>query len=83
MIITSKVGYLKEARNENLLRYLIKITSNFTGAALGGLSALLLKNLKIKQMDGKPIELTEDEVNKAATQSAKHFSINLGIYSLP
>jgi SpoVK/Ycf46/Vps4 family AAA+-type ATPase len=51
-IILKKVKYLN-AKN-SLLNHIIKITANFTGAAMGGLANYLLKSLKTKRMDNKP-----------------------------
>lgn len=63
--------------------HLIRITTNFTGAALGGLANTLLKSLKVKKMEGESQELKKGEITQAAIKIAKQFNINLGAYTLP
>jgi SpoVK/Ycf46/Vps4 family AAA+-type ATPase len=50
-IILKKLDYLKGKKN--LLDHVIKITTNFTGAAIINLASILLKSLKIKKMYNK------------------------------
>jgi hypothetical protein len=80
-IILGKLDYLKDKKN--LLDHMIKITTNFTGAAIGSLANFLLKSIKIKIMDGKPVDITLDEITEAAILIARQFSIKLGVYTLP
>jgi hypothetical protein len=62
---------------------LIKITANFTGAALKNLGTFLMKTLMIKKMNKVKEELNVAEVTDAALLIAKKFSIKLGVYTLP
>jgi hypothetical protein len=40
---------------QSLLEHIIKITTNFTGAALKGLATMLLKGLIVKEMNKKKV----------------------------
>lgn len=62
---------------------MIKITTNFTGAALGGLGNSLLKSLKIQEMKKETPKLTKNDITCAAIVVARQFNINLGVYTLP
>lgn len=59
-IVLSKLSYLKDKRN--LLDLLVTITTNFTGAALGGVNNALAGILRKKEKNKKPVELNEDEI---------------------
>ena len=50
-ILLKKLSYLKG--KEDLLNYIIKITTNFTGAAVASLGNFLLKSLQKKKMNKK------------------------------
>jgi len=80
-ILLKKLNYLKG--KDALLNHAIKITTNFTGAAMGGLGNFLLKSLKIKKMNNRPQELSISEITEAAILAAGQFSIKLGVYTLP
>lgn len=80
-ILLKKLSYLKG--KDALLNHAIKITTNFTGAAMGGLGNFLLKSLKIKKMNKRPQELSIREITEAAILAAGQFSIKLGVYTLP
>jgi SpoVK/Ycf46/Vps4 family AAA+-type ATPase len=80
-ILLKKLNYFKG--KDALLNHTIKITTNFTGAAMEGLANLLLKSLKIKKMNNKSQELTISEITEAAILAAGQFSIKLGVYTLP
>ncbi len=55
-IILAKVEYFKG--RVDVLEHAIKITTNFTGAALVGFCNSLRKNLKLKEMNNIPAQLT-------------------------
>jgi SpoVK/Ycf46/Vps4 family AAA+-type ATPase len=54
-ILLKKLNYFKG--KDALLNHTIKITTNFTGAAMNNLGNSLLQSLKIKKMNNKPQEL--------------------------
>ncbi len=58
-IIKGKMDFFKAAENENLLKHLLLITANFTGASLGGLCNYLLKTLRKQEMNGLKGALTK------------------------
>ena len=80
-ILLKRLSYLKG--KDTLLNHTIKITTNFTGAAMGGLANMLLKSLKIEKMNNISQELTVSEITEAAILAAGQFSIKLGVYTLP
>lgn len=65
------------------MQHLIKITANFTGAALGGLANSLIKFLKIQEMNKKPLILTKTDITDAAIIAAKQYNLGFGVYTLP
>ena len=65
------------------MEHMIKITANFTGAALGSLATHLSKSLKLKKMNQKRTEISIEEITDAAILIAKQYSIKLGVYTLP
>jgi hypothetical protein len=65
------------------MEHLIRITTNFTGAALGGLGNFLLKSLKLKKREKEGEELSLKEITAATILIAKQYSIKFGILTLP
>ena len=80
-IILKRLSYLRG--KDALLDHIIKITTNFTGAAMASLGNFLLKSLNIKKMNKRPQELSINEITEAAILTAGQFSIKLGVYTLP